>query len=376
MATLLRDMPRRSTSGAEIVMSDRATEALRLLRESSHLVTPRKGSKAEAAVGRNELGVGGQAALVEQGRPPTIEYTLPFRPLSAVIEGMPSELPWRVDGFLADGCVTLLAGKPKVGKTMFITATIAALSEGREIAGLATRQTQVLLLTEEGPTALRPKADRWLIDPLVVARSDVRYENWSEIVTQAVGKCVEERCGLLVVDTLSAWTGLSGELENSSGAANEALSLLSHAAINHRIAVLLTHHVRKGSLGADGDTDAFRGSSAITAVVDLVATLDYVPNGLANERKLHCRGRICDPWTRTIALTDQGYEDRGDQSHDGLLIAYLQEHGPMTRTDIQAALGGETRTINDRLKRLYGSGQLQREGESHAGYLYSIEAGG
>jgi hypothetical protein len=82
----------------------------------------------------------------------------PFGLLSQVLNETPAEPKWLLDGFLAPGAVTLVAGRPKVGKSTFLFALFEALATGQPFIGLDTCQSGILLLTEERPDTIAEKA--------------------------------------------------------------------------------------------------------------------------------------------------------------------------------------------------------------------------
>jgi hypothetical protein len=85
----------------------------------------------------------------------------------------------------------------------------------------------------------------------------------------AVAKAKELGYRLLIVDTLSQFAGISGDAENSSGAALEAMRPLQEAAADG-LAVVISRHERKGG-GEVGESA--RGSSAFSGAVDVVLSL-------------------------------------------------------------------------------------------------------
>ena len=60
-----------------------------------------------------------------------------------------SKLEFLVDGFLPRGYVTILAGDPKVGKTVLASAITLAIAEGSPFGGMETNRGGVLWLSLE-----------------------------------------------------------------------------------------------------------------------------------------------------------------------------------------------------------------------------------
>src|SRR5579862_2672158 len=74
---------------------------------------------------------------------------LPFRSLDDLIAETPTEPPWLWRGFLVPSAITLISGKPKVGKSSLVAALLPKLAGGEPFLDLPTRATRAVLLTEE-----------------------------------------------------------------------------------------------------------------------------------------------------------------------------------------------------------------------------------
>lgn len=73
-----------------------------------------------------------------------------------------AEIDWVWPGYLAHGAVTLLTSQAKTGKTTLISALIAKMARGGELAGLTVRPARVAVVSEEsldyGSAAARSSA--------------------------------------------------------------------------------------------------------------------------------------------------------------------------------------------------------------------------
>ena len=188
---------------------------------------------------------------------------------------MPPEPNWLWEGYLARGALTLLAGRPKVGKTTLLFPLIAALERGRPLLDRPTFATRVLMLSEEREQTLAEKRQLYLdgADPLLLMRHEQGQRTWPELIEQARKYCAEHDIGVLVIDTWDKWTGLRGDDESKAGAVIEALEPLMLAA-GDGLAVLIVAHQRKAA-GKHGE--AVRGSNAITGGVDVIIELERAP---------------------------------------------------------------------------------------------------
>jgi hypothetical protein len=197
---------------------------------------------------------------------------LPFAPLSVALANVPPEPPWTWDGYLAPGTITLLAGRPKVGKSTLLFGLFEALLSGQPFLERTTRAQGVLLLSEEREGTLAEKARLFGLDGRLhlLMRHQANGVPWPEIMAMATSYCLAHELSVLAIDTWDKWTGLRGDAENNAGSVIEALEPLVQAA-GAGLALPVLAHQRK-SLGDFGE--AVRGSNALTGGVDVVVELE------------------------------------------------------------------------------------------------------
>jgi hypothetical protein len=78
--------------------------------------------------------------------------------LESLLENVPPEPAWVLRGYLAPFALTLVAGRPKVGKSTLLVALLAQVVVGAPFASVETVPTGVLILTEERRDTLAEKA--------------------------------------------------------------------------------------------------------------------------------------------------------------------------------------------------------------------------
>jgi predicted ATP-dependent serine protease len=325
---------------------------------------------------------------------------LPFAPLSDVLTNVPPEPSWLVDGYLAPSAITLLAGRPKVGKSTLVCALLAAVARGEAFLGRETRAGGLLLLTEERHDTLAEKARTFGLvsfrqppNPLgggnefpvhTLMRHSAGATRWPQVIREAVEHCRRHEIGLLVVDTLDRWTGLRGDSENAAGAVNEALEPLQFAAADG-LAVLIASHQRKtnGEFG-----EAVRGSNALTGGVDVVVELERAPRGLqlsSHARVLRAVSRFAStPEELFLELDDAGSfvaienpdDLRADDERERVLAA-LEELGETTADAVGDELGLKKPSVRRHLGILRDRGDVIRTGDGKRGspYLWRLALG-
>jgi hypothetical protein len=302
---------------------------------------------------------------------------LPIRSLGTALAGTPDKPEWYWDGYVGPGNVTLIAGRPKVGKSSFLLGLIGAIGAGQPFVGRATRQTRILLLTEERQSALKPKVERFGVadESLhLLMRHEVSGLRWRAIAEQAATYCPANGIGILVIDTWDKWSGLTGERENSAGDVTEALEPLASAA-GQGLGVIIVSHQRK-SAGTHGE--AIRGSNALAGGVEVVTEVERMTRSKdeldPDARLLKSLSRFDEtPAELGVRLVGNSYEptDRTSLRIEGQrkrIKEWLSEHGELT-ADAETAkdLKMRKQALTDRMQEMYDNGEVARDGDGRRG---------
>jgi hypothetical protein len=268
--------------------------------------------------------------------------------------------------------LTVLDGKPKTsGKTTFLAHLLAQVLRGNDFLGEPTTITKVVVLTEERPLTFRRVLERArLLDAggLYVRFREDGGPAWRELAPTVVDDAVRIGAGLLIVDTLGAF---SPGYENSPNSINAALRPLQDAA-RRGLAVLAVRHERKSG-GSVGDSGL--GATAMTAGVDVVLALQRPPNYSGSARKLCALSRFEEtPEEIAIELHDGVYArteslDPATEQAERAVLAQVGpgEHSARTVEEIGLLAGFGRTQCRDLLARLHAKGSLLRVGAGTKG---------
>jgi AAA domain/DnaB-like helicase N terminal domain len=227
---------------------------------------------------------------------------------------------WIARGLVARGAITELGAKVKAGKTTLLMAMVRSVLDGEPFLDLPTKRSPVAYLTEQPFASFRQAMERAELlgrrDFFVLPFTETRGLKWPEVALAAIAQCKVVGAGLLVVDTLPQFAGLTGDKENNSGDALEAMLPLQDAA-GAGIGVVLVRHERKSG----GDVgDSGRGSSAFAGAVDIVLSLRKPEgNSPKNRRILQSLSRFSEtPADLLIELADGQYRALGERAETAL----------------------------------------------------------
>lgn len=228
-----------------------------------------------------------------QAKPEPAPFALTVR-TPAELAALSPDNPEFLAPYIVKGALTELTGYAKKGKTSLLAYLVGCVVHGVECLDRPTIRTGALWLTEERPSTFRATLSRaGLLDApglRISCRWDVPASmTWPAIVQAAVEQCKATASGLLIIDTLPAWAGLTGDKENNAGDALEALEPLQRAAAEG-LAVVIVRHDRKG--GGEVGTSG-RGSSAFAGAMDtLLALKQPEGQGHPNQRVLTAISRF------------------------------------------------------------------------------------
>jgi hypothetical protein len=291
---------------------------------------------------------------------------------------------WLVDGILLAGGVSLVAAKPKVGKSTLARSLCAAVAEGKPWLGREVMQGAAFYLGFEEKReevtrhfrslTVHPSAPLFVYVDLPPADAFVRLRQSVE----------EKRPVLIVVDGLYRLVRVNDE----SGYAEvygklEPLVKLARESGAH---VLMTHHEGKRAHGLDGQ-DGVLGSTALVGSVD--TTLVIRRHGDSGRRTIRSTQRYGpDLEESVLELDTSGLVLLGETRHtdeleqaQNLILEVLADNGPCTekpadgRPGLRALVVGATTTaLTQALRQLWTANLVTRTGRGLRGdpYVYSL----
>lgn len=272
--------------------------------------------------------------------------------------------------------LTILAGRPKLGKSWLALQVAAAVGAGQAVLDQPAARGGVLYLAlEDTPGRLKERA----LTQQIPATAQITFHTaWAPLTQQGLVDLLlaaGQGYRLIVVDTLSRSMGRADPMDAVD--MTLLLSSLQRLAARHDLALLLIDHHRKPAAGAGDAIDDILGSTAKAGVVDAAWGL-YKQRGEA-QAVLKVTGRdlaereLALAWDEARCLwTVQGEAQAVERTQrQQEVLDALTLLGTASLRDIAESTGQEKGNCFRRLQALVKAGTVVRQ-EGHGQVMYAI----
>jgi len=308
-----------------------------------------------------------------QPAPSSSDYTpTPFTLQELLARQLPP-IQWTIPNILPEG-LTLLAGKPKLGKSwLALSVALAVAAGGVALGTYPVTQGEVLYLAlEDNERRLQARAQQLLASMSSVPNTIAFELRWPRL-DQGGLTYLEEYLQthpdvrLVVIDT---WARVSPKAQHRQRSQYEdeyaALTPLKYLADTYRVSILAIHHLRK--MRGEDVLDEITGSIGLTGAVDgaLIlkrergqheASLFVTGRDIEHEQQLALR---FDAQTALWALVGNAEEVRRTKERQDILDL-LSEQFPegMSPRQVAEALDKNYHTTRCLLRKLEAAGEIQ-----------------
>ena len=292
-------------------------------------------------------------------------------------------VPFVIDQLVPHG-LTVLAAKPKAGKSFFVLQAALAVAQGVPFLGRDTDQGDVLYLAlEDGERRLQ-----WRLHQMGPAHSGLHRITF-EFDAGKLGGGLEaaldawhasaDRPRLVVIDTYGRIDPGPKRGQPEYGHVTSVLGPLQQWALQHEVAIVIVHHLRKGGEGEMPAADVFErilGSQGMLGIADAALCILRVRLELTAE--LHVTSRDFEEaelalaidaetrlWSVTTLRNDPlaRFADRRRELLEALML------GPSRLKDIAQRLGITDSNANQHLNKAVRDGLVVKTSRG----VYALE---
>jgi len=277
---------------------------------------------------------------------------------------------WAIDRLIPEG-LTVLAGKPKLGKSWLCLDVALAVASGGYSLGTfrADRGAVLYLALEDSSRRMRDRMVKLGARDLdaEAAASFFIETDWPQMTRGGLDQLVTwlnefKDARLIVVDTFQKFRGPGGGGRDRYAEDYEAAGQLHQVAKDAGVAILAVHHLRKE--GADDWLDTISGTSGITGAADTVAAL-FRDRGQA-DATLRLTGRDISEVELALGFNGHQWKDLGDpdlyrptQERGEILKAIATLGGEAKVAEVADTVGKRSATVSKLLTGLHNEGKVR-----------------
>ncbi|MGB9389007.1 MAG: AAA family ATPase [Xanthobacteraceae bacterium] len=280
-----------------------------------------------------------------------------------------------VPGYIVEGC-TILAGRPKLGKSWFMLDIGLAVGRGGSCLGdtkcvegdvlylalednehrLQSRMTRIMGYGKEWPERFH-YATEW---PRAEAGGLDEIRNWIMSV---------EAPRLVVVDVLAGFRSPRRKDQQPYEADYAAIQGLQAIASQTGVAIVIVHHLRKTASEVD-PFEKVSGTLGLSGAADTVLILDRDGQGTT----LYARGRDIEEIETAVQFSKEtcrwrvlgeAADVRRTYERSAILSFLIGQDGPVSIADIVAGTGMDRNNVDQLLFKMVKAGEVLKSGRGH-----------
>lgn len=276
-----------------------------------------------------------------------------------------------VPGYIAEGC-TLLAGRPKLGKSwLVLEAGYAVASGGACLGGIVCEQGDVLYLAlEDNKRRLQRRMDKmagtfakeWPAAFEYATEWPRANEGGLDYIRDWILSKNNPR--LVIVDVLAMFKPVRGDKESLYEADYLSIKGLQALAGEYGIAIVIVHHTRKGAVESD-PFEKVSGTLGLSGAADTTIILDRDSNGAT----IYGRGRDVEEIESAVIFDKvscrwhvQGAvaEVRRTDERSAILDALAEASQPLSPREVTDLTGLSYDNVRQLLTRMSAAGEVQK----------------
>lgn len=280
-----------------------------------------------------------------------------------------------VPGYIAEGC-TLLAGRPKLGKSWMVMEMALAVARGGTcLGGIQCEQGEVLMLALEDNQRRLHSRIKKLMPPLVPTAWPESFHystEWPRANDGGLAYINEwldqhQNARLIIVDVLAQFRPIRSGKDQLYDGDYRAIKDLQEIASKRNVAIVIVHHTRKSQSESGDPFETVSGSLGLSGAADTTLVLDRNSNGCT----LYGRGRdieeiesavTFDKTTAKWIVQGNVTEVRRSDERGNILDALRHAGEAMSPNDLVVVTGMKSGNIRRLLLKMVEAGEVQKSG--------------
>lgn len=281
-------------------------------------------------------------------------------------------LDFAVEGYIAEG-LTLLAGKPKIGKSWMAVDFAMAIATGNVALGtIKCEKGPVLYCALEDNHRRLQRRMRQRYGTMDLWPSSFYFTTHMKRLDDGLLDdlhewVVDKKPRLVIIDTFACVRPQSKK-DSGYSADYAALAPLQVLAGEHGVAIVLVHHLRK--MHGDDPFDMISGTTGLTGAVDSALVLHRGSNGFT----LYGRGREIEEVEVAVDFTGGAWKILGEpvavrrsDEREAIIRTLADADKPLGPKEIADSLKETVNNIKQLLRKMVIAGEVKKIGRG--GYI-------
>ncbi|HTR35463.1 MAG TPA: AAA family ATPase [Bryobacteraceae bacterium] len=285
-------------------------------------------------------------------------------------------LVWLVSGMIPGEGVTVLADRPKRGKSYWVLQAAVAMANGTKFLGrFPTEPARVLYFAlEDSERRMQNRLDQVFADEPARRNIDFAFDLKLDVdgISRLEARLETAReegrpYGAIVIDTfLRACLMRKSNIDAVRADYNE-MGALRDLSLKWKLGIVVVHHTRKPMTGDVTSIDQILGTTGLTASADSLIVLGADKEGnrllsvtgkdttLGNLLEMEFSGNAAPPW-KCLGI----YRKFASEMQES--IYEILEAGEKTESQLAEELGSALQNVERSLKRMAAAGLLKKVG--------------
>jgi predicted transcriptional regulator len=305
------------------------------------------------------------SAKTAETDPPDLEFTT----MADLEKCEFAPLRWIVPNYIPEG-LTLLSGKPKIGKSWLAFSIVLARGEGTEVLGETCPQGDVLYCAlEDSGRRMKERGEKLLgrgMDWPAGVYISYKLNTIDAGGVKQLSKFTDTHPSvrMIIIDTLASFRGRRQKDEDQHACDYRTLKTLQDLSIERSLDIIVIHHIRKQT--AEDVFDTISGTQGLAAAADTLVVLTKSGNGL----RLCTRGRDTPPEDKLVDFDPDTYEwtvtgdyeveDNASSRTRDLIKAALAGAPPMSPAQVAEKVGLSVDNVRHAMRRMTKDCEIKR----------------